>query len=378
MGDRSQCQPRLALKQRGTVPGPGRLWSTAAFRKLHRPIVSTTSSSFNRRCEQPPPCRTRSSDGPTQSSDDPDRIRPSPALSDGLGDRKRRPGRGDHRRPTGERLTTLGSCRLACSVCVARLGSEWWEPVGPNGGWQSDADRYQAGSERLSIDELMALWRRADDLGFESIWVYDHLTGEQCHEASALLGALAAATSRARIGCLVIVPGFRAVASFAAQLATIDAMSGGRLEVGVGAGDGFAKRDYDALGLPFPDRTARMRALESIVTELTALTGPASPLAAKSIQQPIPLVVGGRSDEVRSLAAERGLAWNESVVDIEQFAARAVTMSDPQAQVFVRELDSVAKTVDAFRNAGATRLVLVLSPPISVKDLDWLAGQVDL
>lgn len=110
-----------------------------------------------------------------------------------------------------------------------------------------------------------------------------------------------------------------------------------------------------------------------LVEGLIALTGPDSPLSAKAIQQPIPLLVGGRSEVVRSLATRLNLGWNESAAGVDAFAARAADVSDPQAQVFVRDLDSVPETVEAYRQAGATRLVLVMSPPLAVSDLEELA-----
>ncbi len=234
------------------------------------------------------------------------------------------------------------------------------------------------GQNGLSADELQSLWRRADELGFESIWTYDHLTGEHCLEAITSLALMAAVTKRARIGCLVVIPGLRTTVSLAAELATIDAISRGRLEVGIGVSDNFARRDYDALGLPFPSPAERFQALESMVENLAELTGADSPLAAKSVQRPIPMLVGGRSEKIRALALRLGLAWNESATDVEAFAARASEQPDPQAQVFVRDLTSIEETVAAYRRAGATRLVLVMSPPMNTRDLEYVATQAGL
>lgn len=230
----------------------------------------------------------------------------------------------------------------------------------------------------MSIADLRSLWRRADDLGFKSIWTYDHLTGEPCFEAVTLLASMAEVTERSRIGCLVLIPGLRLLPSRAAQLATIDALSGGRLEVGIGISDDFARRDHDGLGLEFPPYEERVAAMIEMVEGLIDTTGPEGPLAAKAVQQPIAILVGGRSEVVRSLAVRLDLGWNESVTDVEAFAARAATVPDPQAQVFVRDVDSVAETVEAYRSAGATRLVLVMSPPIAIADLDELARQAEV
>lgn len=104
----------------------------------------------------------------------------------------------------------------------------------------------------LSIAELKCLWAEAEDTGFESVWTFDHLTGNLCYEAVTLLAAMAAETRRVRIGCLVLANGTRRPETLAAQLATVDALSEGRLEVGLGLASDFAKADFDALGLRFP------------------------------------------------------------------------------------------------------------------------------
>ena len=75
--------------------------------------------------------------------------------------------------------------------------------------------------------------REAEAAGFESVWTFDHLTrvdGKPMYEATALLAAMAELTQRVRIGCLVLANGTRRIETLAAALATIDALSGGRLE----------------------------------------------------------------------------------------------------------------------------------------------------
>ncbi len=134
------------------------------------------------------------------------------------------------------------------------------------------------GQVGLTPTELIRLWRTAEDSGFESIWTFDHLTGQAlCYEAVTLLAALATATRRVRIGCLVLISGLRPAEILAAQLATVDALSGGRLEVGLGVGDWFAGEDFTALGLPFPGWRARFATFRSCVERLRWLLSPASP-----------------------------------------------------------------------------------------------------
>ena len=230
----------------------------------------------------------------------------------------------------------------------------------------------------LSVPELARLWAEAEDAGFESLWTFDHLTGPRCYEAVTLLAAMAVQTRRVRIGCLVLANGTRHVETLAAQLATVDALSGGRLEVGLGAGSLFAKEDFDVLGLPFAAWPERVDSLRAAVDRLQTLTAPGSPLGARAQQSPLPLILGGKSAAVRRLAAECRLSWNLSTASAAEFARLKEGQPDPQAQVFLREVRSVPETVERFRRAGATRLVFVLVPPLELGAMTNLAHAAGL
>lgn len=100
-----------------------------------------------------------------------------------------------------------------------------------------------SGHEQSSLEDLIRLWKMADDGGFYWVSVWDHLipfstvpaTGD-CHEALACLAALAYETKHVRIGCLVFCIGFRHPVVLAKHLVTLDHLSQGRLEIGLGAG----------------------------------------------------------------------------------------------------------------------------------------------
>src|SRR4028118_1742481 len=103
---------------------------------------------------------------------------------------------------------------------------------------------------------------RAEEAGYDSIWVGDHLiydlpdgSTRGPYEAWTALAAIAAVTERAEIGPLVASTSFHAPAMLAKQAATVDAISQGRLIVGLGAG--WNRREYDAFGLPSGQRGAR-------------------------------------------------------------------------------------------------------------------------
>ena len=104
--------------------------------------------------------------------------------------------------------------------------------------------------------------RRAEAAGFDSIWVGDHLlydlpdgSTRGPYEAWTTLAAIAAVTEHVEIGPLVASTSFHAPAMLAKQAATVDAISGGRLIVGLGAG--WNKREYDAFGFAYDKRVGR-------------------------------------------------------------------------------------------------------------------------
>jgi len=233
----------------------------------------------------------------------------------------------------------------------------------------------------LSISQLRRCWQEAEEAGFESVWTFDHLTrvGDQpVYETTALLAAMAEVTERVRIGCLVLANGTRLVETLAATLATIDSLSDGRLEIGLGAASSFARQDFEALDIPYPRWPERVSRLTAAVDRLIELTGPESPLGARPVQSPLPLILGGSSRQIRDLAITRRLSWNLSTDSVEQFDRLKIGQPDPQAQIFAARTPSVADAVEQFRQAGASRLVLVLVPPIEPGAMARLAQAAGL
>lgn len=125
----------------------------------------------------------------------------------------------------------------------------------------------------MGWEELRAMAILAEEVGFDSVWVGDHLlyrpeAGPPVGpwEAWSLLAAIAAVTRRVQIGPLVAATSFHNPAMLAKKAATVDEISGGRLIVGLGAG--WNRAEYDAFGFPFDHRVSRFEEAFTIIREL--------------------------------------------------------------------------------------------------------------
>src|SRR4051812_13908399 len=129
----------------------------------------------------------------------------------------------------------------------------------------------------LSYAEQLAVVRRAEAVGFESFFRSDHYqsfpgpSGEPTTDAWAVLAGLARETTTITLGALVSPVTFRAVGNLAKVITTVDEMSGGRVEFGLGAG--WNEDEHRQLGLPFPEITERGDILEEQLEVLRGLWG---------------------------------------------------------------------------------------------------------
>ena len=195
------------------------------------------------------------------------------------------------------------------------------------------------GQQNLDMAALRALWRRLDGAGVDWISVWDHFYeapfqgGTQPHfEALATLGALAADTERARIGCLVFYVGYRNPALLAKAATTLDHLSGGRFELGLGAG--WHIHEASAYGYPFPDIGTRLDMLDEAAAVVRGLLDDDRTLFAgkhyqlddatcwpKPVQARLPLWIGGRGERrTLEIAARRADGWNAAYTSAEEFA----------------------------------------------------------
>lgn len=183
------------------------------------------------------------------------------------------------------------------------------------------------GVQNTTVDELRGLWRRAEDGGFDAVSVWDHIYSSDlrtydCHEAVAMHTALACATTRVRCGCLVYCAGYRHPGVLAKAVATIDHLSGGRAEVGLGAG--WAEAEYSAYGFTFPPIGERLDLLDETAAairsllrrEATDLDGTHirltdARLEPRPVQPELPIWIGGAGERrTARIVAQHGDGWN--------------------------------------------------------------------
>jgi alkanesulfonate monooxygenase SsuD/methylene tetrahydromethanopterin reductase-like flavin-dependent oxidoreductase (luciferase family) len=120
--------------------------------------------------------------------------------------------------------------------------------------------------------EYLAMAKAAEEVGFESVWIGDHLLYDAPERAPwevwTLMSAVAAATERVRIGPLVACAGFHPPAVLAKMASTIDEISGGRFVLGLGSG--WNRREFDAFGIPYDKRVSRFEEAFAIIRPLLA------------------------------------------------------------------------------------------------------------
>lgn len=183
----------------------------------------------------------------------------------------------------------------------------------------------QAGHDWQSLQERFLL---AEELGYDHAWLVDHFMdtggdlGKPCMESWTLLAALAARTSRIRLGVLVSSNTFRHPALLLKEAVTVDHISGGRLILGVGAG--WHEPEHRMYGIPFPPPAERVSRLEEAVQVLDLLmrqerttfhgryyTLDDAPFEPKPVQQPrIPLLIAAHRPRMLRLAARYADQWD--------------------------------------------------------------------
>lgn len=192
-----------------------------------------------------------------------------------------------------------------------------------------------------SADEWRAKCRRAEELGYDVILVPDHLGWVAPFPA---LVAAAGATERPRLGTFVLNAGFWNPALLAREVATTDALTGGRLELGLGTG--YVQAEHDTAGLPFGSPGERVDHLAHTVAELERLLGSAE-YQPRPAQSRVPLLIGGNGDRMLRLTAERA--------DVAAFTAGRVVAGSTTGKIAPLTPEELDERVARYREFAAGR-----------------------
>jgi alkanesulfonate monooxygenase SsuD/methylene tetrahydromethanopterin reductase-like flavin-dependent oxidoreductase (luciferase family) len=271
--------------------------------------------------------------------------------------------------------------------------------------------------QQVGYHDVLRVWREADAIPvIEHAWLFDHLmpiagdpTGP-IFEGWTLLSALAAQTSRLRIGLLVTSNRFRPPAMLAKIAATVDVVSGGRLDFGIGAGsrpsDPIARREYEAHGLPFHDADYAVASLDEACAVIRKLWTDDEPFEfdgryhhltgaygnPKPVQQPHPpIVIGGRAKATLRVVARHADVWNIPGGDTDDALSRSALLDRYCAEIG-RDTHAITRSMalpvsyddpSATRyaigeavDAGFRHLVLILPAPYPDNVAQWVADEL--
>jgi len=269
---------------------------------------------------------------------------------------------------------------------------------------------------QVGYHDVLRVWQEADTIPqIEHAWLFDHLMpiggdpNGPTFEGWTLLSALAAQTERLRLGLLVTSNRFRPPALLAKIAATVDIVSSGRLEFGIGAGSRpsypLARREYEAHGLPFHDFAHSVGSLAEACTVIRRLWTETAPfdfdgayvhLAGafcnpKPVQRPHPpILIGGRSASTLRVVAAHADLWNIPGGDIADAVSRSALLDrfcaeigrDPASvtrSIFLPvSYDQPSNTRDAITEASAAgfqHIVLGLPAPYPDNVARWVTNE---
>jgi alkanesulfonate monooxygenase SsuD/methylene tetrahydromethanopterin reductase-like flavin-dependent oxidoreductase (luciferase family) len=270
----------------------------------------------------------------------------------------------------------------------------------------------------VGYDEILRVWREADTVPeIEHAWLFDHLMpigGDPdgpIFEGWTLLSALAAQTERMRVGLLVTSNRFRPPAVLAKIATTVDIVSGGRLDFGIGAGSRpshpLARREYDGHGLPYHTQDDAVAALAEACTVIRRLWTAEEPFDfdgshvklqgafgnPKPVQRPHPpIMIGGRASATLRVVAEHADLWNiPGGGDIEDLAGRS-RLLDRYCEEIGRDPASITRSIflpvdydkpeftrekiEEAVGAGFGHIVLGLANPYPDGVAQWVADEL--
>ena len=271
--------------------------------------------------------------------------------------------------------------------------------------------------QQVTYHDVLRVWREADSIPqIEHAWVFDHLlpiAGDldgPIFEGWTLLSALAAQTGRLRLGVLVTSNRFRPPAMLAKIAATVDVVSGGRLDFGIGAGSRpslpMARLEYEAYGLPYHDFAHSVGDLAEACTVIRRLWTSERPFDfdgsyvrltgafcnPKPVQRPYPpILIGGRSAATLRVVAEHADLWNMPGGDIDDAARRSAMLDgfcaeigrDPASitrsiilPVSYDQPGDTRKAIAEAIDAGFSHIILSLPAPYPEKVAQWVTDEI--
>lgn len=223
---------------------------------------------------------------------------------------------------------------------------------------------FQSGQQNVTWERMRDAWRKFDDWGYDSLWAFDHFypiftpdPAGPCMENWTLLGALSQQTRRARIGALVNGNTYRNPCLAAKMAATLDHLSGGRLNFGIGAG--WNELEHRNFGIDFKTLGGRLDALEEscqiikgmFTQERTTFAGRHYTITdavcnPKPLQKPhIPFMIGGRGEKrLLKIVARHADMWNTMHASPSQMK-RLIEVIERHGDTVGRDTDEIEKTI---------------------------------
>jgi alkanesulfonate monooxygenase SsuD/methylene tetrahydromethanopterin reductase-like flavin-dependent oxidoreductase (luciferase family) len=271
-----------------------------------------------------------------------------------------------------------------------------------------------------TYDQILKVWREADQIPvFEHAWLWDHmvpLRGDikgAALEAWTLLGALAAETSRLRLGVIVTSNRLRSPTLLAKMAATVDHIADGRLVLGIGAGgsrvagDNPAVREFEAYGVPLVSPGQAVRDLAQSCDVIRRMwtedepfdfDGPSIRLRGavcepKPVQKPYPpVLIGGLGDRMLRVVAEHADIWNYPGVPSPQFRERNQVLEQHCAAIgrdsteIVRSMQTIVRCDDPGEPAATRARLLemidagvshiVIGAILAGRPLHWVVDEI--
>ena len=236
------------------------------------------------------------------------------------------------------------------------------------------AEDDESGEGVPGYPEIRAVAVAAEEAGCDSLWVFDHLlyrfdgveTG--IHECWTILAAIAEATTRVELGTIVMATAFRNPALLAKMAATLDAVSGGRLILGIGSG--WHEPEFEAFGFPFDHRVGRFEESLAVISALiregrASLDGRWITVRDVFLRPParpdLPILVAAKGPRMLDLTARHADAWN------------AAWFGMPDERLAGRRADLAA----ALERAGRDPATLTITVGLNVRYPDLMPAAVE-